>query len=266
MILRSLLITPLFISIFSSQSLGETISIASGEWAPYQSENLKYEGVASRIVRESLEKEGYQVKFSYFSNWARALKMAGDGDYSGTFLWSYKKEREDKFYYSDTILNVDYVFFHLKENPFDWYTISDLKGKNIGGTIGYTYGKAFENAEKSKLFSVERVPKDEMNFEKLLAKRIDILINEIDTGYQITNDKFSKADASRFTHHKLPVRKAPHFLLISRKSSQSKILLKRFNQGLKNMRLAGTIDKYLAESRQGKYFIEKKEEKVKVNE
>ncbi len=58
-----------FISIFFNTThvfAEETIRLASGEWEPYQSQHLKYNGVASRIVSEAFAMSEAECMFSRY--------------------------------------------------------------------------------------------------------------------------------------------------------------------------------------------------------
>ena len=100
--------------ILSSSSVGyaeEKVRIASGEWLPYQSENLKYHGPASRVITEAFALSGIDVEFGYFP-WARSYEYAKKGEWDGTFLWFDTSERRKDFFISEPVLNIQYVFFH----------------------------------------------------------------------------------------------------------------------------------------------------------
>ena len=51
------------------------VVIANGEWNPYFSENLRYYGVVSRIVKEAFESEGIEVEY-VFRPWKRGMEDA----------------------------------------------------------------------------------------------------------------------------------------------------------------------------------------------
>ncbi len=230
----------------------KSIRIASGEWSPYQSKNLHYNGVASRIVTEAFAHAGITVEYGYFP-WARSLEYATSGKWDGTFLWFDTPARRKIFYISEPVLGIQYVFFHLKSFSFDWDTIADLQDTFIGGTLKYDYGQAFQEAEKSGKIKVERAPSDELNFKKLLKGRIEIFPNDLDAGYEIIHKHFTPEQAKLFTYHTKPVKLAPHHLLLSRKNPENENNIKAFNQGLQYLRESGKIEQYLAESREGKY-------------
>lgn len=56
----------ILIALFSSSSLANTVRLANGEWAPYQSKSLKHGGYISHLVTEAFAAEGYDVEFVYF--------------------------------------------------------------------------------------------------------------------------------------------------------------------------------------------------------
>ncbi len=242
--------------VFSMYSNGyaqqSTIRLANGEWEPYQSENLKYRGVASRIVTEAFALGGVRVEYDFFP-WARSLELAELGEWDGTFLWFDTAERRKLFYVSDPLVDIQYVFFHLKSYSFDWKSIEDLKGIYIGATIKYDYGETFQQAEAEGRIKVERAPNDEINFNKLFLGRIQIFPNDLDAGYEILNRQFSPEQARQFTYHKIPIRSAPHHLLLSKKVASNQAMMDIFNRGLSQLKSSGKLDQYLAESRRGEY-------------
>ncbi|MCP4687520.1 MAG: amino acid ABC transporter substrate-binding protein, partial [Desulfobacterales bacterium] len=108
----------LFLLCFASVGFAEeTITLTNGEWPPYMSERLEHHGVVSRIVVEAFALEGVRVEYSFFP-WIRALSLAKAGAFDGSVVWWKTPEREKDFFFSDPVLDVRYVFFHLKSNPF----------------------------------------------------------------------------------------------------------------------------------------------------
>lgn len=249
---RSILAVLVLFSIVASAGAEETIRLASGEWPPYQSENLKYFGVASRIVTEVFALEGVKVEYGYFP-WKRSYKLAETGQWDGTFLWFDTPERREVFYISDPVMDIQYVFFHLKSYSFDWNTIDDLKGIAIGATGGYDLGEAFQSAEEAGTINVQRVPKDEQSFQKLLLGRIQIFPSDLEAGYAMIQKNFPPDQAELFTHHPKPLRADPHHLLLSKKAERNKQMIELFNEGLKRLKESGKFDQYIAESRRGEY-------------
>ncbi len=240
---------------FSRSSFAEeTIRITNGEWDPFLSENLQHYGVISHIVTEAFALEGVNVEYGFFP-WGRAYEFVKFGDWDGSVVWTHTPDREKDVYFSDPLLVSNDVFFHLKRYTFDWNTIEDLKDIDIGATIGYTYGKAFDNAEKFGEIRVERVPTDDINFRKLLVGRIQIFPMNIDVGYSLMHEKFTLKEARLITNHLKPIGTYVYHLLLSKKVERNKQMLILFNKGLKRLKESGRYDQYFEDSRRGKYLI-----------
>ena len=239
---------------FSATAFAEdaSVHITNGEWPPFLSENLVHYGVASRIVTEAFAAEGIRVEYGFFP-WKRAFLLAQKGKWDGSAVWSFTEERNQHFYYSDPVIETKWVFFYLKTTKFDWKTIDDLKAFRIGATLEYEYEKAFEDAEKAGKIKVQRVPKDEQNFEKLLRNRIDIFPQELNVGYAMLNQLFTQKEVQQFTHHPRPIKNSPLHLILSRAAEKNKAILGRFNKGLNLLQESGKVDQYLMESRRGDY-------------
>jgi len=76
--------------------------------------------------------------------------------------------------------------------------LSDLR---LGGSIGYSYGSAFDQAVEDHLLSIEWVASTVLNFRRLLFDRIDAFPEEINVGYHILRRELDPEEASRITHH-----------------------------------------------------------------
>jgi len=230
----------------------ETVRITNGEWSPYLSKDLKYHGVGSRIVTDAFASVGIEVEYGFFI-WQRSFNQAKAGRWDGTLLWTRNAEREKVFYYSDPVIYEQYVFFHLKSFAFDWQSIDDLKGINIGGVVGYNYGIPFNKAEKEGRIKVRRISKDELNLIKLSKGKISIFPHALDVGYYQIKKFFSKADAALFTHHPRPTIATSFHLLLSKKIKTNANRIKLFNEGLKQLQKDKKIEQYYQESRAGRY-------------
>ncbi len=226
----------------------ETIHLANGEWVPYQSKSLKHHGAVSRIVTEAFASEGITVEYEYFP-WKRGYVCAEAGEVDGTFLWFATAERRAAFYISDPVIDIQYVFFHLKNYAFDWNTVDDLQGTAIGATVGYDLGEAFQEAERDNVITVERVTTDEQNFQKLLLGRVQIFPCDIEVGYALIRKLFPPDQAALFTHHTKPLKAAPHHLLLSKKNERNKKMIELFNKGLQQLKDSGRYQQYLVEMR-----------------
>lgn len=248
------LITTIFLSNGFAE---ETIRIATGEYPPFLSENLKYNGVGLRIIREAFALEGVKVEYGFFP-WKRSYQLAIDGDWDATATWADKPGRDKDLYFSNPLYESFSGWFHLKTYKFDWKTLDDLKGIPIGAISGYTYDAGFLQAAKEGRLHVEYVSTEKKNFQKLLWGRIKIFRIHIDVGYAILAKEFSLEERKLITHHPHTFPKISTYLLFSKKINKNREMVKLFNNGLKQMKENGKIDQYFKESRAGEYLFQEK--------
>ncbi|MBU2711138.1 substrate-binding periplasmic protein [Zooshikella harenae] len=243
-----------FLLSFSWLAYGQdVIKLTNGEWPPYMSEGYKHNGLVSHIVVEAFKNEGITVEYGFFP-WKRAIKQAELGkEWKGSVGWSKNNEREAIFIYTDPIIELKDVFFHRKDLQFDWKTIDDLKNYKIGASVGYFYGKAFEDAEKSKKIKVSRTSKDENNLKKLAAGKIDLFPATLEVGYELIADKLPEGTKNVLTNHPRPVRTTNYHLIINKKIKDAQKYADAFNSGLKKLKESGKYEQMLSDSIEGKY-------------
>ena len=252
-IARLLLIITMAIALPTiASSKDRVIQVSTGEWPPFLSKNMKYYGVAARIISESFALEGIRIEYSWLP-WQRSYNNVINGTSDASAIWAITDERSKELLFSDPIIKNTNVLFFNKNRPLNWASIKDLSGLIIGATNGYFYGEEFQQAETSGLITVERTSIESSNFKKLAANRIDVVIAERDTGYEIMKQvltaeqieslDFSQKEVASFTNH----------LVISKKIENGEALLSTFNKGLKKLTESGKVEQYLMESRSGLY-------------
>jgi polar amino acid transport system substrate-binding protein len=244
-----------FLIILSLQGVaGETIRITTGEWRPFISESLKHYGVYTHIITEAFALEGIKVEIGFFP-WPRAEVYAQTGEWDAMATLVATPEREKIYYLSSVVYSSKRVFFHLKSYSFDWDTMDDLKGLDIGATKGYKYGDMFENAEKAGSISVQLVSRDLQNFQMMLRGRIKIFPFTLEAGYFMLNDQFSSEVAGKITHHPKILQEADYHIMFPKSSNSSQRLVELFNKGLKQLKESGRYDQMLDDARNGEYVI-----------
>lgn len=221
----------------------ETITLALGEWPPYLTDHEKDNGIVARIIREIFEEAGYTVEFEFLP-WARAYEEAKTGRVDGTAVWLKTTEREKEFYYSSPLVKETHVFFHLKETPFTWDSLSDLHHVKVGGIIGFSYGQEFDSVCQEGLIPMHRVSTDKQAFNMLLSGRISVYPQEIQVGYHSILTELPPNQAKQIWHHPKIFLQKESFLLLSKNVKRNEHLLKIFNRGLKKLKESGTYDLY----------------------
>jgi len=262
----------------------ETITFANGEWAPYMSPKLKNAGYVSDIVVQAYKEEGIDVKWVFlpwkrgfeeakngayqgtaiwgyneerakdfdvkwvFLPWKRGFEEAKNGAYQGTAIWGYNEERAKDFLYTDTVLNLETAFFIQKDSDFFWNTISDLKGKKLGGIIGYAYG--IEDAEKAGDVKISRISKPEGNYKKLAAGRLDAVLEDTQVGLKSIH---KMGYDGKIVPYSKPLKSRKYSVIISKQVPNAERLIKAFNKGLKKLQDSGRFDAILKAARDGEY-------------
>lgn len=236
--IKLLLFTVLF-----SANLFANVTLTIGEYAPYTSKtNLKGK-ISEVIVREAFKLENINVIYKYYP-WIRAYNLAKAGTSDGTFPWQKIDDRTKDFIYTQEILiQISDVFFHLKSLDFQWENIEDLKKYKIGGTVAYSHITTLKDAG----ITVHVVSKEELNFKKLLIKRIDAYPTSIFVGYDYINKLFDPEKAALFTNHPKQLTNGNHFLLISKKTKNAQNLADKFDRGLRKLKKSGRYDEIIAD-------------------
>ncbi|MFC3151662.1 substrate-binding periplasmic protein [Litoribrevibacter euphylliae] len=243
--LRSLALAGLVFSSVAAQS--QEITLANGEWAPYLSEELKHAGYMSHIVSEAFKEEGITVKY-VFLPWKRGYEDAKEGKYEGTLIWGYNEDRAQHFHYSEPVAELGTSLFYQTSNSFDWSKPEDLAKYKIGGVIGYAYG--IEELEKQGVVKVDRIGKDVNNYKKLVAGRLDIVLEDTEVGHE-TIAKLGMTD--KITAHPKTLKSRKYSVIFSKKTANGQQLMEAFNRGLAKIKADGRYQQFLEASRRGEY-------------
>lgn len=230
----------------------KTLRISAGEWPPYLSESIENHGPIAHLIKDIFAEEGYAVEFRFLP-WPRAYAEAATGSFDATAIWMHKTERESDFFFSDPVLDEQFVFFHLKSQHFSWKTFQDLNGMLIGGGLEYSYGPKFDTYLKEKKVRMERVTTDQQNFGKLLRERITLYPQEINVGYAALRTHFSRKDVERITHNPKPLLVNQSFLMLPKSQKASTKLKDKFNIRLQQFRENGKYQKYFDDLQSGNY-------------
>ncbi|MCP4021889.1 MAG: transporter substrate-binding domain-containing protein [Desulfobacteraceae bacterium] len=210
---------------------------------------MEHDGVGTRIIKEAFELVDINIEYK-FHPWKRCVKMIEKGKIDGTFLSARSPEREKFADYSDVILTGGVALFHLKGNEFEWQSFNDLKGKKIGGVLGSDYGEKCKNAEDSGIINLHRVKKEKMLITMLLKDRLQLILLEVENGYDNIHSNF-KSEASKISHN--PKLASGYTLHLIVPKTNKKNLIDKFNKGLNLLKESGKYDQYIEESRQGQY-------------
>ncbi|GGY46745.1 ABC transporter substrate-binding protein [Bacterioplanes sanyensis] len=234
----------------SEDAAQPSVSIAVGSWPPFLSTTQQHQGHIAHLIHGVFASQGYKVEL-HFMPWARAYREAAAGHHDATAIWMDEEERHLDFHYSAPVMDETFVLFHRRQTPVQWQQFSDLADLSLGGGIAYSYGPAFDQAIEQGVLTLQRVSTTEQNLKRLDAGYIDAFPEEISVGYfnlrQLSDLKHS------ITHHPKPISKNQSFVLFPRTQERSKVLLRHFNNGLKQLRENGRYQQYFDDFNAGKY-------------
>jgi polar amino acid transport system substrate-binding protein len=153
----------------------KTVVLAAEDgWPPFSGPNA--EGLAEDIITASYKAVGYKVKYISVP-FARAEHMALKGkkvDGFFTTLINPAYVKKSIFPKNPIAMNED-SFFALNDRDIPYKDLMSLKGLKVGVVNEYPYSEDFENAN---FFKKDVAPSSKSNIRKLIAKRIDVLIED----------------------------------------------------------------------------------------
>jgi len=234
-------ISPLFFcTLLTANSLlhADDFKMATGDWAPLTHSSDPKSQLLEHLVSAAFALENSTVSYDYFP-WKRCLYNVENGHFDGTFPWLKTTARAEIYNFTATPLYVDnIVYFHLAETAFDWTVIEDLRKYQVGVTSG------FERVDSYKALAIpaQEVPEEYLNFEKLLAGRIDVYETSEAVGYAILNDRFSTEDAARFTHHPKPREQSEYYMMFSKTANNAQSAMENYERGLQKLQANGRYD------------------------
>lgn len=239
----------------SQASAHVTVTLATGEWPPYMSAQLKHQGFATRIVKEAFATQGVQADIHFYP-WPRTTALVQSRTVDGAFAYSRSPEREKQFLFSAPVIEGSNVFYYLKTKKFAWHKLDDLNGLRIGGNAGYNYGEAFAQAERAGKFTLDRSLTEEDNFNKLLAGRLDLVLTNRDVGNFVLQTHFHDRQ-QQITSHPHALITLQNYFIVARTHPRATWLISTFNRGLAQLRQQGKLRQYAEESLHGDYLPSK---------
>ena len=245
---NAIILTWLLFSLSASLLRAETIVLTTGEYPPFNSALIKHQGLMPRIVTEAFRVEDIDVSYKFYP-WKRAYQLSKHAQVQGTIQWLPSTKRAVSHYYSDPILSEQIVWFHMKTLSFSWDSLKDLKGYKICAVRGYTYNEQFYKAIDDSFLEVNFVNNNKQCLGMMLKNRIDLFPETLDVGLFQIATQYSANTVNLFTYHQKPLLTNWNYLLLPMKRQGSLRLLEKFNAGLNTMKINGTLDQYIMESR-----------------
>lgn len=220
------------------------LTMASLDWPPYVSSELKNQGYVTVLVKKIFQEAGYDVKLT-FMPWTRVLNDVERGKIDIVASAYPNPERDRKFYISKPYTRAVLGFFKMKNKTINYTKIDDLKPYIIGVGRGYAHTPEFDSADYLKKEEVEKV---EQNFLKLIAGRIHLAAGDRANGYFVlskllaeTTDPKKKEALGEIEFVSPPLIDFTLHVLVSRKIPNAKTYVKNFDEALARLIARGEI-------------------------
>lgn len=223
---------------------GKTVVVGTGEWPPYVDSRAQAHGIMSQAITAIFNAAGYSVEYE-FEPWNRAKQLVRNGEQDLLMPAYCSGARARHYLCSKPVFTGRMVLFHRSAMQFSWHSIKDLEDYRIGATLGYFYGKAFDDAEKSGKLHVVRVSSDETNMRLLMRGRIQLYPQDEAVGYAMIKQLFPRPQWHLITNAPNPLHTSPLCLLFSRTGPRGRHLREVFNKGLARFRQDGRLERML---------------------
>ena len=136
-------------------------------------------GITVEILTEMFTRLGREFEIRLMP-WARVLKTVKHGRADAVPLLMKTPEREEYLVYTDYVVENRELFYYRPDSlgDFQWRDYGDLQGFTLGLVRDYTYGESFLEALAAYRYPVVYSPDNESCFRKLLAGRVDLILQD----------------------------------------------------------------------------------------
>lgn len=238
----ALLVLGVLLFVLCSSLYARSIVLATTAWEPYIGPDMQGQGYVAEVAREALSRSGHSLRL-VFLPWARAVQMAKQGKADG-YLPEYDSQQlRQQFLFSAPFPGGPVGFFKLRDRTdIRWSGLDNLKPYRIGVVRGYVNTPEFDARTDLRK---QYVNSDETNLRMLLTGRIDLMVADEYVGYALART-LSPVAAARVEFLHPPLEDKDLFVCFPAHLPGSSELLKDFNQGLKQLKDDGTLEKLRA--------------------
>lgn len=161
---------------------GKTLVIAADVWCPINCDPkvANQEGIGIDLARRVFEPLGYRIKYVIMP-WSRALEEVRAGKIDAV-IGATVKDDPSLVFPKHSVQEAFDDFYVLADNPLVFKNMESLKGQRLGVIQDYGYSDEvvkFVVKQRNVPDAIQEVSGDralEQNIKKLLAKRIDVVV------------------------------------------------------------------------------------------
>ncbi len=220
----------------------ETLHAAAlTNYAPYSDSSLPGKGFSNDLLVQAMQRAGYTVEVEMMP-WGRALELTTKGDTDILPSAWYNQERAKSLIYSKPFATNRIVFVKRADDPFEFKSLADLKGKSVGIVIDYAYDKDFLAGTDYKL---EKARDILSNLKKVAEGHVDLTLDDELTLTNIINTQAPDLKGKlALTHGAMA--ENPLYITFSRARPDAQKWADAFDKALADMRADGSYDRILA--------------------
>lgn len=225
----------------STPATGETIVLATGEWAPFIGETLPDYGLHSKIITRVFTQMGYEVKLD-FMPWKRGYQLTKKGDYIATYTWSKTPDRAEEMFYPENELSLSKEVGFYKKSKFPGGLkisgLEDIKARSLKvvGIASYWYEKPLKDLG----IKVHIVSTGDLAWKMLNGGRADILIENMDVGIAESQGYLGKGKNAEFGTT-APLKTQQMYVVFSRVHPKAKAVMATYDKTVAAMKAAGEL-------------------------
>jgi len=207
-------------------------------------ENGEVKGIDAEITKELFKRAGIKYKIEFLP-WKRALDEVEKGTADAVMPAFKTPERESFAHFMTRPVHLsEYFIFVRKGETFKYEKIENLYNKKIGIDHGFSVSKEFDSArdEKKFKFKIDEAKSPKQNLKKLIAKRIDLYINNI----HVVFDEARRIGVEKKVETLSPsLKSTPSYIAFSKAADikDKKKVIEKLNKILNEMWEDGTIKK-----------------------
>lgn len=198
------------------------------------------------LIMEEMDIEDYEIIIESSStrlerNWQNGLV------YDMVFTYSYREEREEHLIFpEESHVTISWQFFALssRRGEFRFDTYEDLQGLRIGLTEGFSYIDELWQAADEEVFTPDIVVSNNLQMEKLLNGRIDLLpYNTFAAWYEAQQGEFTDSIYAL----PRPIKDRPYYNTFVRASDYPGIeeLPVQYDAALRRLKEQGVVQRIL---------------------
>ena len=219
----------------------QTVELVGDPWPPYVKGELGEfadSGIAIAIINRIFAQiDGVEVRFPLIP-WKRAMLEVERGHSDGIPMLLKTAEREDFMVFTEPLLTGYNLVWSIDSanGAFEWDSIENLYGKNVGVVEGYSYGQEMDRGMADGLVNSVKAPTVERLFAMLAAGRVDLIMANDAVGYEIARGY----ENVKIRPARRPTNSETFYIGLSKKSPVVG-LLPQINQAISNLQRDGVI-------------------------